>query len=138
MKASLSRRDYVCIASVFFLSSGGWPARVKDIANRMRVSPPTAVEFLEKLKGLSLVEKGPSGYRLTKVGLQRFNEATRAHRLLETLLVRNGMSLDQACRISSSVEVPIAEADLEKLCANLQHPETCPHGSPIPTGASHV
>ncbi|MDG6902292.1 MAG: metal-dependent transcriptional regulator [Nitrososphaerota archaeon] len=138
MKIGLSRRDYDCIASVSTLSAGGWPARVKDVAARMHVSPPTAVEFLEKLKGVALVEKGPSGYRLTKEGLACSNEATRAHRLLETLLVRSGMPLELACRVSSSVGVPIAEEDLEKLCANMQHPDTCPHGRPIPFGGSHV
>ena len=138
MKTEISRRDYDCIETVFSLSAEGWPARVKDVASRMKVSPPTAVEFLEKLKGMSLVEKGPSGYRLSKQGLASLNEATRAHRLLETLLVRNGLPLEQACRISSSIGAPIAEEDLEKLCANMQHPNTCPHGKPIPIGARHA
>lgn len=111
---------------------------MKDIASMMRVSPPTAVEFLEKLKGMSLVEKGPSGYRLSKKGVTYFNGATRTHRLLETLLVRNGLPIDEACRVSSSLGIPISEADLEKLCARMQHPETCPHGRPIPVSAKHV
>ena len=108
------------------------------MAGRMQVSPPTAVEFLEKLKAISLVEKGPSGYRLSKRGQACFDEATRTHRIMETLLVRNGMPLEQACRVSSSLGTPIAEDDLEKLCANMHHPETCPHGRPIPVGAKHV
>ena len=138
MKTELSRRDYDCIESVSALSADGWPARVKDVASRMKVSPPTAVEFLEKLRQMHLVEKGPSGYRLSKEGLDCFNEATRAHRLLETLLVRNGLPLEQACKVSSSIGASIAEEDLEKLCANMEHPDICPHGRPIPLGARHV
>lgn len=115
----------------------GWPARVKDIAGMMRVSPPTAVEFLEKLRDLSLVEKGPSGYRLSKRGLACYNEFTRTHRLLETLLVRNGMPLEKACLVSSSIGIPISEDDLEKLCTNMRHPVVCPHGRPIPVGGRH-
>lgn len=111
---------------------------MKDVANRMKVSPPTAVGFLDKLKGMALVEKGPSGYRLSKKGVDCLNDATRSHRLLETLLVRNGLLPDEACRVSSSLGGPIREPELEKLCANLSHPETCPHGRPIPTGAKHV
>lgn len=111
---------------------------MKDIAGRMKVSPPTAVGFLEKLRDMSLVEKGPSGYKLSTKGQSCFNEATRAHRILETLLVRSGMPLEKACRVSSSVGIPISEEDLEKLCTNMQHPETCPHGRPIPIGAKHV
>lgn len=135
--ASLSRRDLDCIESIHALSSGGWSARVKDVASRMKVTPPTAVGFLDKLMGMVLVEKGPSGYRLTAKGAECFDEATRAHRLLETLLARNGIPLEEACRISSILGSPIAEADLEKLCSHLRHPEKCPHGRPIPAGARH-
>lgn len=138
MKAILSRRDYDYVESVHALSSGGWPARVKDIAARLRVAPPTAVEFLDKLLGLGIVEKGPSGYRLSTKGIECFNEATRSHRLIETLLVRNGISVDEACRISSSLRGPIDEVYLEQLCSHMSHPNLCPHGRPIPLGARHV
>ncbi len=138
MKQGLSRRDYDCIESVQALSSDGWPARVKDVAAMMKVSPPTAVEFLDKIAGLSLVEKGPSGYRLSRTGVRCFNETTRAHRLLETLFSRNGIPLEAACRISSSIGNTIDDVDLERLCANMSHPGTCPHGKPIPEGAHHV
>lgn len=134
MNSTLSRRDYDCIESVYSLTSAGWSARVKDVATKMKVAPPTAVEFLDKLIGLGLVEKGSSGYRLSGKGTECFNEATRAHRLLETLLARVGIPLEEACRISSSLGGPIDQAAMEKLCAHLSHPDTCPHGRPIPVG----
>ncbi len=134
MTPNLSRRDYDCIGTVHALSSEGWSARVKDVAVRMNVTPPTAVGFLDKLIAMGLVEKGPSGYRLTSEGIECSNGATRAHRLLETLLVRVGIPLVEACKISSSLEGPIDGAALEKLCAHLSHPGTCPHGQPIPGG----
>ncbi len=111
---------------------------MKDVAVMMKVAPPTAVEFLDKMAGMSLVEKGPSGYRLSKRGMERFNEATRAHRLLETLFSRSGIPLEVACRISSSIGNAIDDVDLERLCATMSHPGTCPHGRPIPLGAHHV
>ena len=138
MATSLSRRDFDCIASIHDLSSGGWSARVKDIAGRMEVRPPTAVGFLDKLAAEGLVEKGPSGYRLSKEGTECYNEAVRVHRLLETQLSRNGIPLDLACRVSSSMGESIDDADLEKLCAKMSHPENCPHGRPIQVGGHHV
>lgn len=138
MKPILSRRNLDCIESIQSLSSEGWSARVKDIAGMMGVSPPTAVQFLDKLMSIGLVEKGPSGYKLSKKGEDCFNETTRAHRLIETLLVRNGLSLEEACRVSSSLALPIEESDLEKLSAKMQHPDKCPHGRPIPLGDRHV
>ncbi len=131
---SLSRRDYDCMESVQSLSGSGWPARVKDIAASMDVSPPTAVGFLEKLVQKSLVEKGPNGYRLSQSGSVSLSEATRAHRLFETLLARTGMPLEEACRIASAVGVEVNSAAMEKICAHLSHPDSCPHGRPIPEG----
>jgi Mn-dependent DtxR family transcriptional regulator len=107
---------------------------VKDIAARMKVAPPTAVEFLDKLVGKDLIEKGPNGYRLSEEGTVCLNGATRVHRLFETLLARTGMSLDEACRIASSVGGDVDSVALEKLCAHLSHPGSCPHGRPIPGG----
>ena len=111
---------------------------MKDVAGRMSVRPPTAVEFLDKLAEEGLVEKGPSGYRLTGKGVDCYNEATRTHRLLETLFSRNGIPLEAACRMSSSIGDTVDEADLERLCANMSHPEKCPHGRPIPVGEHRV
>lgn len=136
MSTSLSKREYACIESVHALSTGGWPARVKDVAARMNVTSPTAVEFLDKLLALKLVEKGPSGYRLSQEGIARFNDVTRAHRLFETLLASTGIPLEEACRISTSVG-SIDVDTMETICAHLSHPSTCPHGRPIPVGDGH-
>jgi Mn-dependent DtxR family transcriptional regulator len=136
--SGISRRELDCVETVYSLSSSGWPARVKDIAGRMKVTSPTAVQFLDKLIELGLVTKGPSGYRLTESGLEHLNGATREHRIFETLLVRNGFPLEDACKVSSSLTGTIDETVLEKLCANMSHPDKCPHGRPIPGGASHV
>lgn len=138
MSSRLSRRDLDCIETVHSLSSEGWPARVKDIAGVMGVAPPTAVQFLGKLLGLGLLEKRPNGYRLSKRGEECFAESIRAHRLIETLLVRNGLALEEACRVSSSMTEPMDNIDLEKLCAHMSHPAKCPHGRPIPEGARHA
>ena len=138
MTGGLSRRDYDCIDTVQALSTDGWSARVRDIAASMKVSPPTAVEFLEKLVGMGFVEKGRSGYRLSGKGVRCFNETTRTHRLLETLLSRSGVPLEDACKISSSIVEPIDDGILEKLCTKMSHPEMCPHGRPIPEGDHHV
>jgi Mn-dependent DtxR family transcriptional regulator len=138
MSAKLSRRELDCVEAVCSLSSNGWPARVKDVAGRMNVTSPTAVQFLDKLIETDLVAKGPSGYKLTERGIEYLNGATRVHRIFETLLVRNGFPLDDACKVSSSLTSAIDDAALEALCAHMSHPDKCPHGRPIPGGAKHV
>ncbi len=138
MAVGVRRRELDCVEAVRSLSSSGWPARVKDVAGVMNVTPPTVVQFLDKLIGTGLVEKGPSGYKLTESGVEYLDGATREHRIFETLLVRNGVSLEDACKVSSSLTGTIDEAALEKLCAHMSHPAKCPHGRPIPGGATHV
>ena len=130
----ITDRDYDCIVTLQNLTSSGWPARVKDIAEDMKVKPPTAVEFLGRLTSESLVEKGPTGYRISKKGTKLLDNVARAHRLLETLLFRAGMSSEKACRISTSIDRNLDDWAVTEICNQLKHPKTCPHGIPIPPG----
>lgn len=134
MSRALTPRDYDCLSIVKRLTAGGWPARVKDVAVEMRVKPPTALGFLEKLAEASAIEKGPSGYRLTKEGSRVVDGLTRTHRLFETLFVRNGISVEEAHRISSSIDRYVDQSAAAQLCAGLNHPKKCPHDMPIPAG----
>ena len=138
MPSGVSRRELDCVEAVYSLSSGGWPARVKDVAGIMSVTSPTVIQFLGKLIETGLVEKGPSGYKLTESGIEYLDGATREHRIFETLLVRNGIPLEDACKVSSSLTGTMGEAALEALCAHMSHPDKCPHGRPIPGGVIHV
>jgi DtxR family transcriptional regulator, Mn-dependent transcriptional regulator len=136
MPREVSDRDYDCMVSVHNLTSSGWPARVKDIAESMNVKPPTAVEFLERLTSMSLVEKGTTGYKVSEKGTKLLDKVTRAHRLFETLLFRAGIPREKACKISSSIDRRLDNWAMTEICTQLKHPETCPHGIPIPPGDS--
>ena len=73
---------------------------------------------------------------LTERGEPRAREIIRRHRLAERLFFET-FDLDaavvdaHACRIEHTLSPEVTE----KLCTFLKHPETCPHGSPIPRGA---
>lgn len=134
MEPSLTERDYDCLVAVRSLTAEGWVARVKDVASRLKVKPPTALGFLDRLVHVSAVEKGSVGYRLTPKGTRLLDEITRSHRLFETLLFRTGMSLDEAHMISSSIDKHIDDKAAALLCARLDHPKKCPHNMPIPAG----
>lgn len=134
IEAELTGREADCIAAVERLTSGGWPARLKDISEALGVRPPTALQFLERLRKESLLEKGPSGYRLTEGGARALDRLRRAHRLFESLLSSAGFSAEEACRISSLVDRHLDERAASVLCAGLSHPRKCPHGMPIPAG----
>jgi energy-coupling factor transporter ATP-binding protein EcfA2 len=69
-------------------------------------------------------------------GEARARSVIRRHRLAERLFF-NTFGLEEelldsnACRIEHTLGPEV----VEKLCSFLHHPETCPHGSPIPRGA---
>ncbi len=69
-------------------------------------------------------------------GERRATEIIRRHRLAERLFFDTfGLDSDSldanACRIEHTLSPEVTE----KLCIFLHHPQTCPHGSPIPRGA---
>ena len=73
---------------------------------------------------------------LTRQGERRAREVIRRHRLSERLFfemfnIHEDLLDDNACKIEHSLSSEVTE----KLCIFLKHPQTCPHGSPIPRGA---
>jgi putative ABC transport system ATP-binding protein len=71
----------------------------------------------------------------TPQGQRRANDVIRRHRLSERLFyemfaIREDLLDANACKIEHSLSAEVTE----KLCIFLKHPQTCPHGSPIPPG----
>ena len=88
---------------------------------------------LRKLRYDGLIERFDGGYRLTAEGVQRAGRIIRIHRLWEAYL-SNYLHLpaDHVHRDADQMEhilTPEMEAQLEAL---LDHPQTDPHGEPIP------
>jgi len=96
---------------------------------------PNRANFLRLAQeGLLQVEAGQ--IFLTSLGEPRATQAIRRHRLAERLLhdtfaIHNDVVDEHACRIEHSLSPQVTE----KICIFLEHPRTCPHGSPIPPGA---
>lgn len=72
----------------------------------------------------------------TPAGQQRAEDVIRRHRLAERLFtqalkVQNEDEIEQqACKFEHILSPEVTD----KICSFLGHPETCPHGSPIPAG----
>ena len=95
---------------------------------------PNRATFLRMAQeGLLRLEVGE--LFLTSLGEPRAKEAIRRHRLAERLLhdtfaIDNDVVDEHACRIEHTLSPQVTE----KICIFLKHPQTCPHGSPIPPG----
>lgn len=107
---------------------------VTALAEGLGISTVSASEKVRRLQDQGFVEHLPyKGVRLTKAGLRRANTVLRRHRLWERFLVDRlaidwEHAHDAACRLEHATDREISE----RLADFLDHPETCPHGNPIP------
>ncbi len=123
-----------CLQAVHRLEGQGRAADLKEVAAFARITPSSANQALGELQARGLVQNGnPDRVTLTVEGQRQAAGVLRRHRLSERLFA-DILGLpwdrvhDEAMRLEHAL-TPEAEARLVTL---LNHPETCPHGGPIP------
>ena len=68
-------------------------------------------------------------------GAERARHVLRRHRLSERLFFETfGIDMDVVDEHAAKIEYSLSPEVTEKICIFLNHPQTCPHGSPIPRG----
>ena len=101
------------------------------LAKLLNVTPPTVANTLKRMVRDGLITMDKKGTHLTKVGKQLARTVLRRHMLTEWMMARmlpwsklheEAHNLEHA--ISSDVETALFE--------DLNHPQTCPHGNPMP------
>jgi DtxR family Mn-dependent transcriptional regulator len=105
------------------------------LATSLAVVPGTVTTMVKALADEGLVEHQPRyGVRLTTQGRRVALNVLRKHRLVETFLV-NVLKMDWAKvhAEAEQLEHAISDEVLDRLDALLGHPETDPHGDPIPS-----
>jgi DtxR family Mn-dependent transcriptional regulator len=105
------------------------------LAGALEVVPGTVTTMVKALADEGLVEHQPRhGVRLTSEGRRVALNVLRKHRLVETFLV-NVLKMDWSTvhEEAEQLEHAISDAVLDRLDALLGHPETDPHGDPIPS-----
>ncbi len=129
-----------CLQAVHRLEGKGDTAAMNEVAAFARITPATAGRVLVELQARGLVQNGtPDSVTLTEEGRRQAAGILRRHRLSERLFADIlGMPWDrvhdEAMRLEHTL-TPEAEA---RLAALLNHPETCPHGGPIPAADGSV
>ena len=123
-----------CLQGVHRLVAQGQAATPEALATFARSSVADVERALVELRARGLVApEDHDGIVLTATGQQQAIGILRRHRLSERLLT-DVLGLpwdrvhDEAMRLEHAL-TPEAEARLATL---LQHPDTCPHGGPIP------
>jgi DtxR family Mn-dependent transcriptional regulator len=129
-----------CLQAVHRLQGQGRTADLKEVAAFARITPAAASHVLGELQARGLVQNGtPDNVTLTDEGRRQAAGVLRRHRLSERLFA-DILGLpwdrvhDEAMRFEHAL-TPEAEARIATL---LNHPETCPHGGPIPAADGSV
>jgi DtxR family Mn-dependent transcriptional regulator len=106
------------------------------LADKLGVSRASVTGMLKKLAVSPerlIVYTRYRGVRLTPKGEKAALEVVRHHRLLEAYLTTAlGYSWDEVHSEADHLEHVISEAFEERIAAFLGHPESDPHGAPIP------
>lgn len=105
------------------------------LAAAMQVVPGTATSMIKALADSGLVAYEPrAGVKLTRGGEQLALRVLRRHRLVELFLVNVlGLDWSEVHAEAEELEHAISDKVIEAIDRFLGHPETDPHGDPIPT-----
>ncbi len=105
-----------------------------QLAAALRVAPGTATTMVKALAESGLVEYEPyNGVRLTEAGMRLATTVLRRHRLVELFLVQvMGMRWDEVHDDAEHLEHVVSDRLIDRIDEMLGHPETDPHGDPIP------
>ena len=105
----------------------------KDLARRLKVSPPSVSEMLRKLFTQDLIDyERYKGIRLTPDGVKAAEKIKRSHHLWEVFLIEKlGFKEDEVHDEAEKLEHVTSEKLQKALDEFLGYPEMCPHGTKI-------
>jgi DtxR family Mn-dependent transcriptional regulator len=130
---SETMRDY--LGEIYRLGQGQAWVSTTSLAEQLSVSGPASVRMVRRMHNAGLVDHLPyKGVKLTPYGKKIALLNVRRHRLVERFLVdvlQFGWheAHDHADRLQKGIDKRL-EDRIDKL---MDHPQTCPHGEPIPT-----
>ncbi len=119
-------------------STDNFPLRLHQIADLLRVKPPTALNVVRRLEQKGLAKSKDGMVILTESGNKIAKGILLVHRTYESLLCQSGVSENSACLEAAEVDFIIPERDARLILKKIGNPKFCPHGKPIPLRTSDV
>lgn len=125
-----NKEDYLLVTWEFIETIGH--VSEKDIARRLKISAPTASEYVSKLQGDGLLKKRGRDLDFTAKGYRKVIPMVREHRVVEVFAYKF-LEIPWEDSHSSVMELEhlFHGEKGEKLFKNIGKPETCPHGNPV-------
>lgn len=97
--------------------------RTNEIASAFSVDPSTITKTITELTDAGYITHVPyHGVCLTDAGKHHAEFLVKRHRILSLILVRYGLSDEQACREVSRFESLVTKEAIDTLCRAMGHP----------------
>jgi DtxR family transcriptional regulator, Mn-dependent transcriptional regulator len=129
-KISTTIEDYLSL--LYISERDGEPVSGARLADLLGVSAPTVTNTLKRMKRDGLVEIDEAHMpKLTKNGDESARSVLRRHMLAEWMLIRL-LSWSKVHQEAHDFEHSISDDVEAALIEELNQPETCPHGNPLP------
>lgn len=125
MKA-VSEREFRYLSALKKL--GEKKVRLKDLANELQVSTPSAHEEIGHLSSKGLVTTTQGFVSLTNEGNEAMEALKCAHFAFETIFAKYGFGEEEACAASHSFDYAVPVEIAQKLYLLLGRPTHCPAG----------
>jgi Mn-dependent DtxR family transcriptional regulator len=106
-----------------FILKTGDSVRTNEIAQAFRVDPSTITKTLAEITAAGYITHVPyHGVSLTDSGKIYAEFLVKRHRILSLMLVRNGLSPQEACREASRFESHVSKDAIDRICHFMGHP----------------
>jgi DtxR family transcriptional regulator, Mn-dependent transcriptional regulator len=128
-KLSSTVEDYLSL--IYVLQRDNLPVVGAQLADLLSVSAPTVTNTLKRLVRDNLVTMDENGTRLTDEGWASARTVVRRHMLTEWMMVRR-LPWSKLHGEAHNLEHAISAESEAALLEELGHPQTCPHGNPLP------
>jgi DtxR family Mn-dependent transcriptional regulator len=108
---------------------------LRSLATRLSVTPPAVSRMAQRLVRQGFLRReGACGLVLSESGERIALRAIRRRRVFEVYLVRQlGYSWDEVYPIAAQSSNHLDDELIERMFQQLDRPERCPHGDPIPS-----
>ena len=128
-KLSTTIENYLSL--MYVLERDKEPVVGVRLAQLLKVTPPTVTNTLKRMVRDGLITMDKNGTRLTRAGKQSARTVVRRHMLTEWMMARI-LSWSRLHREAHNLEHAISSEVETALFEEMGHPQTCPHGNPLP------
>jgi DtxR family Mn-dependent transcriptional regulator len=129
IKYSQTIEDYLSL--IYVIERDGEPVIGARLAEILKVSPPTVTNTLKRMVRDGLITMQENGTHLTETGWDAARLIMRKHMLMEWMMQRM-LPWSKLHSEAHNLEHAISVEAENALYEELGHPQTCPHGNPLP------